>query len=262
MMDFRAARELDEIAGEVIAGTAQADIAGWIAKASPDLPFRRANVTLPPIGAGRSRASFDSALDQVARWYRAQGVPLRVQVSTADPTSLEVDRWLGDRGLVIEAPVQVLVAGRHIGGSPAVPPAVTLVTVTGPDVTWVETHRLDGLDDAAHRRSEAYARVLAPLGDRAVAVAAHTGDVVVGIGFGAVHRGQLAIFGMATAPRWRRRGVASAVVAGLEAAGRAQGVGGAFLQVEVGNEAAIACYRRLGYRASHGYHYRSALADP
>jgi ribosomal protein S18 acetylase RimI-like enzyme len=62
---------------------------------------------------------------------------------------------------------------------------------------------------------------------------------------------------MATAPAARRHGVATAVVAGLEAHASAASATAAYLQVETDNRAAIACYQRLGYVRSHGYHYRS-----
>ncbi len=87
------------------------------------------------------------------------------------------------------------------------------------------------------------------------AIALH-GGVPVGVGMFAVSDGWCGIYGMATHPDWRRRGVASAV---LRAGARwASGAGAPrlFLQVEAGNPGARRCYEALGFAPSHEYHYR------
>ena len=62
--------------------------------------------------------------------------------------------------------------------------------------------------------------------------------------------GELHVLNLATAPRFRRRGVAARLLAAAldEAAGR--GLERALLEVRAGNAAAIALYRRFGFRES------------
>jgi GNAT superfamily N-acetyltransferase len=260
-MDPKAARTLDELAAAATAADDEAHLDGWWCKAAPALPFRRANVALPPVGLGADPDRLDRGLRTVAAWYRARAVPLRVQVSSADPTAEALDDHLGARGLVVEAPVHVLVTPRPLGSIPddLAGPAAPAATVTaGIDDAWVERQALlAGADATAQERSRAYGRMLARFGPAAIGATVRRGDEVIGIGFGVIAQGWLGIFGMATAPAARRHGVATAVVAGLEAHASAASATAAYLQVETDNRAAIACYQRLGYVRSHGYHYRS-----
>jgi ribosomal-protein-alanine N-acetyltransferase len=53
---------------------------------------------------------------------------------------------------------------------------------------------------------------------------------------------------LAVEPRWRRRGVGSALMAWLEATARTAGLGVVRLEARCGNPAAHAFYRSLGYR--------------
>ncbi|NUT39910.1 MAG: GNAT family N-acetyltransferase [Thermoactinospora sp.] len=82
--------------------------------------------------------------------------------------------------------------------------------------------------------------------------------VALAVGRGVVHGGDvLGIYGMATLPQARRRGLARAVLRGLRAHA---GVPRAYLVVVERNTAAQALYREEGFEAQGGYHYR-VLAD-
>src|SRR3954451_22641955 len=85
-------------------------IDGWLCKAAPDLPFRRSNAVLPPVGASAEAHAAAGALDAIEAWYRSMGQRVLVQVTTADPSCEELDRMLEARGYGIEAPVDILVA--------------------------------------------------------------------------------------------------------------------------------------------------------
>ncbi|MCB0963561.1 MAG: GNAT family N-acetyltransferase, partial [Acidimicrobiales bacterium] len=98
---------------------------------------------------------------------------------------------------------------------------------------------------------------LAVVGDRALAATATLDGAVAGVGYGVVDGAWLGIFGMATGPAHRRRGVARAVLGALVAAGRDAGATRAYLQVETDNVAAHALYAGLGFALHHRYHYRS-----
>lgn len=259
------ARKLDEIATAATAAQADERVHGWWCKASPDLPFRRSNCVLPCLGAGQDRVAFEAALAEVWAWYRERGQRLIVQVSSADPDHAQLDARLAAEGLVVEAPVDLLVSGPSlVGARDEGDVADTGVRVqTGLDVAWFhESGRLLGADARQEERTEAYCRMLEGYGDRALGASLERDGQVVGIGFGVLDRGWLGIFGMATSPGHRRQGVASSVVRALRTAAGERSVDHAYLQVEVDNAAAIACYRELGFERHHGYHYRSESPDP
>lgn len=252
-MDDPLAAELDEVAWRAIAATEEADVHGWRCKSSPALPFRRANAVLAPAGAGPEVLA--EGFEAVVRWCAARGQ--RVVVQVPDGRGGPVDRWLEDRGLAIEAPVDVLAAPLALVQPPG--PEVPAVEVrAGLDAAWARTAAVLEGDDAHQRaRTEAYARLLSTMGERALGAVAPHERGASGVGFGIVDGRWLGIFGMATAPAHRRRGVARATVAALAQRGRALGATHAYLQVEVGNVAAHALYEGLGFERHHRYHYRS-----
>ena len=252
-------RRLDEIATAATVSPIEEEVEGWWCKAAPDLPFRRCNVTVPPADAAEDRMRFVDGLDQVRRWYHARGLRLIVQVSTAVPEWELVDAWCAAAGLDVEAPVHLMVAEDDPLCARSDAQATDRVRVTaGIDEAWaLEYGELHGGGPVQVARTQAYGRMLATLGDRALGASLAVDGQVVGVGFGVLDRGWLGIFGMATAPAHRRQGIATDVVWALRAAGRERGATRSYLQVETDNAGAIALYEGLGFTISHGYHYRS-----
>lgn len=264
------ARRLDEVAGAATAATEEAHRHGWWAKASPDLPFRRASAVLPPCPWGTA-TTLDAALADLRPWYHRRGLRLLVQVSDADPGHRALDEALAARGLQVEAPVRVLVLDplgpldplaprlAGLGRSGAIPDPV----VGDVDDAWVAAHGLVvGAAETAHRRARGYSRMLARhrdagAGRSALGASVAVDGAVAAIGFAVVDRPWVGVFGMATGEPHRRQGLATAVLGALLAAARHRGADRAYLQVEEGNEAALALYRRLGFAGHHRYHYRS-----
>jgi ribosomal protein S18 acetylase RimI-like enzyme len=255
---------LDQIASAATVSPIGEDVEGWWCKAAPDLPFRRCNVTVPPVDAAEDRMRFLDGLDQVRRWYHDRGLRLIVQVSTALPGWELVDGWLASQGLGLEAPVHLMTAEDEPVCDGCEAQAVERVQVTvGIDGPWARAYGLIfGGGDVQVARTEAYGRMLAALGDRALGASCTVDGRVVGVGFGVVEDGWLGIFGMGTAPEHRRQGVATDVLWALGAAARDRGATRRYLQVETDNDAAIALYEGLGFTVSHGYHYRSEGSDP
>jgi ribosomal protein S18 acetylase RimI-like enzyme len=95
-------------------------------------------------------------------------------------------------------------------------------------------------------------RTVAP---RVVAATLDADGAPGGIGFGVVERGWLGIYGMATRPDVRRRGVATAILHALARASAPE-ASNVYLQVEIDNDGAQHCYRRAGFAREYGYHYR------
>ncbi|MCB1039198.1 MAG: GNAT family N-acetyltransferase [Acidimicrobiales bacterium] len=264
-MDRRALQALDSVAASATVSPVDELVEGWRCKAAPDLPFRRCNVVLAPVGIGDDPEVVQRGLDAVQRWCADRGQRLIVQVSDADPTSSALDRHLAAAGLSIEAPVDVMVA--PIGAVRAIDARdrrhPTAEVEIGIDEAWAASAAVvEASSDVDRVRALAYGRMLAELGPRAMGATVEDAGRAAGLGFGVVDGPWLGIFGMRTAPNHRRRGVASAIVTALCHQAAAAGATDAYLQVEVDNDAAIACYRRLGFVRSHGYHYRSNHVDP
>ncbi len=266
-----AARFLDELAANATVAPVTRLVDGWLAKTAPHLVFRRANAVLPPPGAGLDPASASGTLGELEAWYGSLGRRVIVQVSAADPDHLALDALLAGRGYGFEAPVDVLVGDLAVvadaGGRAAAGPAGSLtgrggaaarfVVDEGIDPDWARRHGSAHGDDRLGRaRTEAYGAMLAPLGPQGLGGVALVGSEVVGIGFAVLERGWAGVFGMGTAPSWRRLGVAGSLLGALAGEARRRGARGSYLQVEVDNEAAGRCYRGLGFERSHGYHYR------
>jgi GNAT superfamily N-acetyltransferase len=140
-------------------------------------------------------------------------------------------------------------------------PAVRL----GADVTvgWLRDYR-QGWDDAgtAGRRAAAYATVVKRLGSGGVIATVDLDGAPAGIGLGAVERGWLGLFGLATRPEARGRGVGTAVVGSLVRWGRGEGATGAYLQVEDDNTTARSLFATVGFSPHHRYHYRILRPTP
>lgn len=252
-------RRLDEIATAATVSPIETEVEGWWCKAAPDLPFRRCNVTVPPLDAADDRMVFADGLDQVRRWYHGQGLRLIVQVSAALPECDLVDSWLECDGLGVEAPVHVMTASGPPVGDRSVPVDVT----PGIDRDWARSFgRVFGGGPVEEARTEAYGRMLATFGDRALGASCRLDGGVVGVGFGVIDDGWLGIFGMGTSAAHRRQGVATSVLSALRAAAIEHGAERAYLQVEIDNADAIRLYEGLGFSISHDYHYRSEPEPP
>lgn len=279
-------RLLDELAANATVAPLTRLVDGWLCKAAPQLPFRRANAVLPAVGVGSDHDVASGTLDAIEAWYRQLGQRVLVQVSSADPSVVELDELLAQRGYRVEAPVDLLVAetdavveaGRHSAdalrvaaeeramiatgsasefGGPAVDPDIDVVVTEAVGDEWIERYgRLLGEDEVWRARTEAYGRMLASLGPAILGGALTIGADVAGVGFAVLERGWAGIYGMGTETSWRRMGVARALLGALAVEARRRHGIHLYLQVEADNPPAQALYRGMGFTPSHGYHYR------
>ncbi|HEY4138901.1 MAG TPA: GNAT family N-acetyltransferase, partial [Casimicrobiaceae bacterium] len=101
--------------------------------------------------------------------------------------------------------------------------------------------------------------VRTPLATRALVVR-HDGRTV-GCGQIALDGDLAGVYDMVTDAEFRRRGVASAIVAELLSWAWQHGATSAYLQVDAANAAALAVYRRYGFATAYTYHYRARPSE-
>ncbi|WP_327268377.1 GNAT family N-acetyltransferase [Streptomyces sp. NBC_01218] len=213
---------------------------------------RRANSVLPLGDPGMPVAD---ALAHATRWYAERGLPAYVQVGTGAAGAQEaLCAGLEEHGWRREVSAEVRIAPLAPLGDQD-PDVSRVVLDRTADARWLERYHRAGADSAAVLRvlsqgpSVWFATV--PGDDPAGAPAAIGRCVVDGrwAGFGAVE----------VHPEYRRRGLATTVMAALARTALEEGASAAWLQVEEDNTGALALYDRLGFAAHHRYHhFRSA----
>ncbi|MGW3039025.1 GNAT family N-acetyltransferase [Kitasatospora sp. NPDC001159] len=235
--------ELQRIAGRGWPGVEQEALGEWTLRAAAGFTQRANSVQ----ALGDPGLPLPRALTAVRDWYAARGLPALVEVVTPGTTD-ELRALLGplrSPTLVRTAPL----AGVARAGSGH--DRVRLSRTANAE--WMSLYgRLS--EDPAVR--EAARRVLH--GGPSVwfaTVPGAPGQPPLAIGR-CVIDGPWACFGaIEVQPYARRAGLATAVMAVLAARAAEEGASGAHLQVEAGNEGAIALYDGLGFTTSHTYHY-------
>ncbi|MDJ0343833.1 GNAT family N-acetyltransferase [Streptomyces sp. H10-C2] len=196
---------------------------------------RRANSVL---AYGDPRVPLDEALDFVVRWYGERGTTPYLQVPDDAPLAAELER----RGWPREA--DTLVRTSPIAPLADLPGAEGVTLTREPGDSWLASY---------HRTGELAEQALKVVtGGPSVWFAAMPGA----IGRGVVD-GRWALFGaVEVEPAYRRKGLATAVMAALARRALEEGASFAYLQVEADNDAARELYDRMGFTTHHGYHYR------
>jgi len=219
----------------------------WLLRAADGFTGR-ANSALAVGDPGMAAAA---AAEHVRDWYRARGLPpmIAVPYRTGEPHSSELDRLLAGLGWAPRSgPATVMVAAAaEVTGDPC-----GVEIEDEPDAAWLGRYHYRGrpLPPAAIRLLtsapwQAFASVRA-------------GGTTVAIGRVAAAAGWAGLTAIEVDPGWRRRGLGAAVTAALVAAAERAGAHRIYLQVEDGNAAARALYRKIGFTDHHGYHYRVA----
>jgi len=247
--------QLEEIAANAVAPEVVQLVDGWVLRAAPAAPFRRSNSVLPIRGDAHG---LDERIALVEEFYRRRGLPVRYQLSpVVKPPELE--RALVARGYEVEATtlVQTADTGRVVAAT-AHAAALEVSVQDAVNEAWLAAHAdAHGADAADRSRLATQARLLARLGPRgAAAAAARPGNAAAGVGFVVPERGWAGVFGMGTHPTARRSGVATAILHALARRALTGGATQLYLQVEAGNEPALALYARAGFVTAYRYHYR------
>lgn len=223
---------------------------GWIVRFSPG-EARRARC-INAVATGRS--SLSDKLAGCQALYRAAGLRLMFRITPWSQPP-ELDDWLSRRGYQRFGDSQVMVSTSLQRPSDDSLPAGI---------------RIDSVDAQAFAGVIAAFRGTVPAGLDAHAErlrhspVPHRGFVMRGADAQVLACAQVAIEGelaglydVFTAPASRGQGLSRRLCAQLLEQARQQGARVGYLQVDAGNHAARAVYRRLGFVDAYGYHYRA-----
>ncbi|HVU60947.1 MAG TPA: GNAT family N-acetyltransferase [Mycobacteriales bacterium] len=223
----------------------------WLLRSSSGFT-QRANSVL---AIGDPGCELDIAIERAVDWYAERDQPLIVmEVDDVSPAGLA--ELLADRGCTRRSETHVM-TGEIAHALRGMPDAVSSATAEGltvrlddaPDDAWYACYGESGrpVGDARRAVIENHPNVVfGSLRDR---------DRVVSVARAAVDARWAGLFTIAVAPDHRREGLGAAVtLATLREAAR-RGGRHVYLQVEAGNEPAVALYRRLNLEVHHDYRY-------
>ncbi len=245
---------------------------GWLLRHTPGVLRRRSNSVLPPLRPSLDQSPAGDPSRRVGpperviataeEYYAGLGLPAVVQVTPAARRG-DLDALLAGRGyaraaptLVLTAPAAQVAGGVAAGGASAAGDRPGPVEVTDhPDPEWSRAFAdLDDHQDSALAADSVIGRIALPAGYARLRLGAEIAGVGLFVGGGRY----TGAFCIATAPGYRRRGVASAIMAAGARWAAERGSQTLYLQVDEGNAAARGLYDRLGFTTSHGYHFRVA----
>lgn len=228
---------------DAVAPHAVQEIEGWllpfddstIGRAKSAVPLRHRNIDTQQIAT-------------IEALYAGRDLPAAFRVADV-PGLANVHAELAHRGYQAQQPtlVQVGTVPRMRAICTDLPAPVSAL----PEAAWSSVYLAEGFDpvDGAYRvraLSRSQHIVYAHVDEDGQSVAAGTA---------ALSQGWCSVHGMRTLPAQRGRGFAARVLAGLADAATARQLERVFLQVEEGNTAALALYRRAGFTTAWRYHY-------
>lgn len=229
--------ETERLLGDTWPAIETEKLGGWLLRAAGGFTNRANSVLALTAPEGGT----DAAVAAVEAWYAERGLPAKF--SMAGPVTRRLDGELAARGWEARMETSVMTkALKAIGAGTG-----EAVVSDAPSAEFLEQIGR-GMPDVA-------ARVCGSGPGRAYAEI-RRGGVLVARGRGAIAGDLLAVTNVGTDPGLRRQGLASEILAALEAWGAANGAARAALQVEVDNAPAIAMYGRLGYAERYRYRYR------
>lgn len=197
---------------------------------------------------GEPDRDLQSSIDFCQSAYEVEGI--RPMFRLPDILGLDaLDAALAARGYEIGEPTSVLVGSAS--GFVLDPEVQFSVNY---DLAWLLTY-MRGSGRGAGRQ-EAIERLMSRVQNpRAFARIERDGEITCN-GLGVVHNRVLWLFGIATVPEFRRKGLAARLVGSLIAWGARQGAIRTALQVSTGNAGAVRLYEGMEMTRAYGYHYR------
>lgn len=219
------------------------EFGGWL------LPFDQTTI-------GRAKSAVplrhhnidDCTIADVEALYAQEG--LEAQFRVADVAGLgNLHSVLKERGYCAEQSTLVQIGSAKSMLNLASSESVVLQMLPTP--AWAAVYSATGFDpaDGSHRVA-ALSR-----GKNAVFAQIYDDGQPAAAGVGNFSHGWASVHGMRTVTGYRNRGFAQCILTALAKEAGARRLERFFLQVEVGNEAALALYRRAGFSTAWGYHY-------
>lgn len=225
---------------------------GWLLRMSPGKAKRGRSVN-PHFGSSLPLAQKIAYCEQR---YAAWGLPTLFRITPfAKPDTLEAT--LERRGYVAfdNTLVQTVAVAQSRPSPARVDVAIDAVSAAEFVASVAALRGSPPAQQAAHLERLAHS----PLAWHAVV--ARVDARAVACGQVACDDGLAGIYDMVTAPEWRGRGLASAIVDALLEHGRTRGARVAFLQVNDDNTPALAVYRKFGFATTYTYHYRARAGE-
>ena len=254
--------ELERIAAAHWRGAEEEWLGDWLLRAAGGFTGR-ANSAL---ALGDPGLPLDDALAVVTKWYRSRDLPPMIAVPLSfGPSGAghELDSALAARNwparpgaafvMVADLPLGVSSTGVSSMG---VPVDHELLVQSEPDDDWLARYHYRGTGLPATAR-----QVLTSCAEQSFISLRDRADVVA-IARLSVAAGWAGVTAVEVHPERRRRGLGTAVTMVACQVAASRGIPSVFLQTEVGNSAARGLYERVGFRYSHGYHYRIAPDKP
>lgn len=223
------------------------ELDGWLLPCSSGT-ISRATSAVPLAHTPFDAVTAHSLIDRIEARYQARGLPAVFRLADSDCFDM-LRAQLSLRGYASGRAVWVQV------GSASAMRAVTCLAPadisTAPDAAWAALFVGEGFDPA---EGASRVRSLSRASGSLYASVREHGQTVAA-GAGAFSHGWASVHGMRTHPAYRGQGLAGRVLAGLATATVQKGVERVFLQVEDGNDAALALYRRAGFMPVWRYAY-------
>jgi GNAT superfamily N-acetyltransferase len=241
--------DLERLAARTWRGLEEEPLGDWLLRASGGFTGRANSVLV----VGDPPSDLADAIATVTRWYDQRG--LRPMAQLPLPGAEEADAAFAAAGW--ETVEDVLVLTADLGEWPSWQVDVDLAPQ--PDDAWLAGYRYRGtpLPPVAHE--------VLMNAERAVFAAVRLEPApapLAAVARGAVVGDWLCVTAVTVDDRYRRRGLATAVMNRLGSWGRDSGAGSCLLQVVESNGPALALYERLGFTEHHRYHYRLGPEPP
>ena len=236
---------LERLAARSWRGLEEEPYGDWLLRAGGGFTGRANSVLV--LGRPAHRDDLPAAVAAVTRWYAERGLRPRAQVPM--PGGEEADEAFAGAGWTRDEDVLVLTA--PLAGW--APPGVPVALAPEPDDAWLAGYRYRGTP------LPPVARAVLTSADDPVFASVRIDPApapLAAVARGVSVEGWLCVTAVTVDERYRRRGLATAVMAGLGDWARAGGGHSCLLQVASSNDPALALYDRLGFTEHHRYHYR------
>ncbi|MFB9375576.1 GNAT family N-acetyltransferase [Kineococcus gynurae] len=245
------AEQLQRVTHEHWRSREQVPLGDWLLRAHDGFSSR-ANSALAVGDPGRPLAE---AVAAVEAFYAQRGLPPLMSVPGAvdEPTALT--EHLAGAGWTPRAETLVMTAARlDVEPLASPPPGFVVEREPRPSADWLSLYR-GGVPEVG-------VEVLCSAADQVfVSVRETASPDVVAVGRGSLSPGWLGLSAVEVCDSYRRRGLATLVLAELLRWGATRSATSVFLQVTTENTGARAMWSRAGFEEHSRYHYRAAPTD-